>query len=165
MTDKESSLFHNAKIRDICVFVSTSTLSLASLTRASSPVVWECCWKPWLGTFCIRDCNISSAATTWSWHEGPLAAKLWLNKIAWEAFTSVYLSFCLNKLSEKASLDHGWSILGKGKLYIPVMVSLLHCKTSVWRKRNLLPSTGDSVCWSNYFLPVQYLQWLCHRAN
>lgn len=140
-------------------------MSLASLIRASSPVVWECCWNTWLETFCLRDSSISSAATTSSWHKDPLAAKLWFEQKALEAFTSVYLYFCLNKLSEKASLDHGYLILGKGKPYIPVMVSVLHCKISVWRERNLLPSTGDSVGWSNFFLSVQHLLCLCHRVN
>lgn len=36
--------------------------------------------------------------------------------------------------------------LVKEKSYIPIMVSVLHCKISVYRERNLLPSTGDSVC-------------------
>lgn len=166
MTDKESSLLHNAKLRDICVsinkylyFVSgffNSCLQPSGVKMLLKHLTWSILHQGLQYLFCCHNLVLA---------QGSSCSQTLVEQKALEAFISVYLSFCLNKLSEKASLDHGWSILGKGKPYNPAVVSVLHCKISVWRERNLLPSTGDSVCWSNFFLSVQCLPCLCHRDN
>lgn len=76
--------------------------------------------------------------------------------VEWKALEAsrVFMPFCLKELNEKVSLDHGWSILGQGKILYSNCGQCIALQNLVLRERSLLPSTGVSVCWNSLSVNV-----------
>lgn len=58
--------------------------------------------------------------------------------VEWKALEActVFMSFCLKELNEKASLDHGWSISDQGKILIFQLWSVYGTAKSLCRKKS-----------------------------
>lgn len=98
MTDKESSLFHNAKIRDICVFINkylyfVSGFFNSCLQPSGLRLTQNLLHQGLQHLFCCHNLVLA-------W--GSSCSQILVEKKALEAFKGVYLSFCLNRVKKPA---------------------------------------------------------------